>query len=69
MEREIGTLERGLRADLVVLSHDLLAIDPGRIPQVRVEYTIVDGQVVYVAAERGPPAGPRARAPEPGNGT
>jgi predicted amidohydrolase YtcJ len=49
-EREKGTLEPGKLADLVVLSEDLLAVPPERIPDVRVEATIVGGRVVY---ERG----------------
>ena len=47
-ERDLGTLTRGKRADMDVLSQNLLRIDPTRIPQVRVEYTIIDGEIVYV---------------------
>jgi predicted amidohydrolase YtcJ len=42
-----GTLEPGMLADLVVLSEDLLTIDPERIMDVQVDMTIVGGQVLY----------------------
>lgn len=47
MEDALGTLEPGRIADLVVLSHNLLEIDPTSIPDVQVLYTIVDGKVVH----------------------
>lgn len=52
-ESELGTLERGRRADLVVLSDNLLELDPTRIPEVRVELTIIEGDIVYQREERG----------------
>jgi len=42
-----GTLEPGMLADMIVLSDDLLAIDPERILDVVVEKTIVSGRVVF----------------------
>jgi len=42
-----GTLEPGMLADMVVLSDDLLTIDPERILDVQVETTIVGGRVVF----------------------
>ncbi len=42
-----GTIEPGKLADLVVLSEDLLAIDPDRTMEVEVDFTILDGRVVY----------------------
>jgi hypothetical protein len=42
-----GTLEPGMLADLVVLSEDLLTIDPERIMDVDVDMTIVGGRVLY----------------------
>lgn len=42
-----GTLEPGMLADMVVLSEDLLTIDPERIMDVEVDMTIVDGRVLY----------------------
>jgi predicted amidohydrolase YtcJ len=46
-EREIGTLAPGMRADLVVLSHDLFEIAPEALDSVQVELTILDGSVIY----------------------
>ncbi|MGH9337817.1 MAG: amidohydrolase, partial [Vicinamibacteria bacterium] len=42
-----GTLEPGKLADIIVLSDDLLAIDPEKILDVEVLMTIVNGKVVY----------------------
>lgn len=47
LERELGTIEPGKLADLVVLSGDLLEVDPARIPELKVDLTIVEGKVVY----------------------
>ena len=47
METEIGTLQAGKRADMVLLSEDILSIDPIRIRDVKVDYTIIDGAVVF----------------------
>ncbi|HEY8468788.1 MAG TPA: amidohydrolase [Longimicrobiales bacterium] len=55
MEKELGTLEPGKRGDLVVLSENILEIDPARIPEVKVDFTVIEGSVVYereMAAER-----------------
>jgi predicted amidohydrolase YtcJ len=42
-----GSIETGKLADLVVLSDDILTIDPVKIKDVTVEMTIVDGEVIY----------------------
>ena len=42
-----GTLEPGMLADLVVLSDDVLTIDPERIMDVKVDLTVLGGKVVY----------------------
>jgi len=42
-----GTLEPGKLADMIVLSDDLLTIDPERILDVQVEKTILGGRVVF----------------------
>jgi hypothetical protein len=42
-----GTIEPGKLADMVVLSDDLLTIDPERILDVEVETTILGGAVVF----------------------
>jgi hypothetical protein len=46
-EHELGRIAPGYLADLVVLSHDLFTIAPEELPQVRVDYTIVDGTIVH----------------------
>jgi predicted amidohydrolase YtcJ len=47
MEQELGSIEVGKRADMVLLSDNILAIDPVRIRDVKVDYTLIDGRVVY----------------------
>jgi predicted amidohydrolase YtcJ len=42
-----GTIEAGKLADMIVLSEDLLTIDPERILGVEVEKTILGGRVVF----------------------
>ena len=42
-----GTIEPGKLADLVVLSEDLLTIDPNRTMEVEIDLTIIGGRVVY----------------------
>lgn len=51
MEKEVGSLEVGKRADFVVLAHDPLAIDPAALRTLTVESTWVDGRPVYQRAE------------------
>jgi len=46
-ERDKGTLEPGKLADVVVLSQDILRIDPEEIPKTRVAHTIVGGKVIH----------------------
>jgi predicted amidohydrolase YtcJ len=46
-EKSKGSLERNKLADLVVLSEDILDIDPIQIQNVKVDLTIFDGKVVY----------------------
>jgi predicted amidohydrolase YtcJ len=50
-EQRKGTLERGMLADMVVLSTDIFEAPPERLLDARVEMTIFDGQVVYNRAE------------------
>jgi predicted amidohydrolase YtcJ len=47
MEDYVGTLEPGKYADLVVLSDDIFTIDPVEIENVRVDLTMVEGEVVF----------------------
>ncbi|MCH8108872.1 MAG: amidohydrolase [Chloroflexi bacterium] len=46
-ESEVGSLEVGKRADMVVLSHDPTAVDSDFIRDISVEQTYVDGQLLY----------------------
>ncbi len=47
MEGEIGSLQVGKKADLVVLDRNLFEIDPYEIHQAQVIMTVMDGEVVY----------------------
>jgi predicted amidohydrolase YtcJ len=46
-EREKGSITAGKLADLVLLSDDLLTVNPDSIRNVTVEFTMVDGKIVY----------------------
>jgi len=46
-EDTLGSLERGKRADFVILSRDIMTVDAGEILGVMVEATLVDGRLVY----------------------
>ena len=54
-EAEVGSLQRGLRADFVVLDRDPLAPDAGRLDTLKVLSTWVDGVPVYKAGEQAAP--------------
>jgi predicted amidohydrolase YtcJ len=61
LERELGSLEPGKLADLVVLSKDVMTVPPPEILTTRVLYTIVGGRIVHEAAAGSARAG-RGRA-------
>ncbi len=46
-EREKGSITPGKLADMVLLSDDLLTIHPDAIKNVKVEFTMMDGRIVY----------------------
>lgn len=46
-EHELGTLERTKRGDMVVLANNILKIDPVKIKDARVDFTIVNGEVIF----------------------
>lgn len=46
-EEHLGTIDVGKLADVVVLSDDVLGIDPVEIERIEVDLTIVDGVVAY----------------------
>lgn len=70
-EQSRGSLDEGKLADMVVLSEDIMVLDPGQIPRVRVDLTIVNGRIRYERASRGASALGRAKhappAATPGN--
>ena len=43
----LGTIAPGKRADLVVLSRNILVIPPSQLPEVRVDMTLFDGRIVH----------------------
>ncbi len=47
MEKDKGSIEPGKLADFVVLSDNLLTIDPVKIKDVKAEMTITGGRIVY----------------------
>jgi predicted amidohydrolase YtcJ len=48
-ERLKGSIQPGKLADLVVLTEDIFHIDPVEIENTRVDMTIFDGKVIYIA--------------------
>ena len=50
-EHTKGSIEEGKVADFTVLSGDIMKMEPGRIPDTRVEMTMIGGEVVYTASE------------------
>jgi hypothetical protein len=47
LDDQVGTLEVGKRADLVVFAHDPMKVPAAEIPDARVDLTVVAGRVVY----------------------
>jgi predicted amidohydrolase YtcJ len=50
LDREIGSLAVGKRADLVVFAHDPMTVPAAEIPRAGVDMTFVEGEVVYESA-------------------
>jgi predicted amidohydrolase YtcJ len=68
LERELGSLEAGKLADLVVLSQDIMTVEPSAILETRVLKTIVGGRVVQdvgPVADAWPRKRPGDRSPSP----
>lgn len=42
-----GSIEPGKLADLVVLSDDILTVPEKKIKDIKIDMTIIDGEVVY----------------------
>ncbi|WP_164661042.1 amidohydrolase [Tropicibacter sp. Alg240-R139] len=51
MQAQIGSLEVGKMADLVVLEQDLFKVAPAQISDVDVSYTIMNGELTYEKVE------------------
>jgi predicted amidohydrolase YtcJ len=47
LEKEVGSLEVGKRADLVVFARDIMAVPEAEIPKVDVDMTLVEGEIVH----------------------
>ena len=47
LDREVGSLEVGKRADLTVFAQDLMTVPEIEIPRAAIDYTLVDGQLVF----------------------
>jgi predicted amidohydrolase YtcJ len=47
LDGEVGSIEPGKRADLVVFGRDPMTVPAAEIPEVPVDYTLVDGEVVH----------------------
>jgi predicted amidohydrolase YtcJ len=47
LEEEVGSLEVGKRADLVVFGRDPMTVPEAEIPRAEVDLTVVEGEVVY----------------------
>lgn len=46
-EHELGSLEKGKKADFVVLDQDIMQIDMSKVLSTKVEATVIDGEVLY----------------------
>jgi predicted amidohydrolase YtcJ len=47
LDKEVGSLEIGKRADLTVFARDPMTVPEAEIPRAAIDYTVVEGRVVY----------------------
>jgi predicted amidohydrolase YtcJ len=52
LDKEVGSLETGKRADLVVFARDIMTVPEAEIPKVEIDMTFVDGAVAYERGSR-----------------
>ena len=50
---KVGTLERGMLADLIVLDRDPYKVPVTQVHDTQVKLTMINGEIVYRAPERG----------------
>ncbi len=53
IEDQVGSPEPGKYADFVVLSETPLKIDPMKIKDIRIEATVMNGQITFLASTKG----------------
>ena len=53
IEDQVGTLEPGKYADFVLLSENPLEVDPMKIKDIKIDTTVMNGLITYMAAEKG----------------
>jgi predicted amidohydrolase YtcJ len=58
LEDQIGTIEKGKKADIAVWNQDWYTVAPSELRNVRCEMTIFDGKIVYKADETAMTEGP-----------
>jgi len=46
-EGELGSLEKGKKADFVVLDQDIMRVDMSKVLSTKVEATVIDGEILY----------------------
>jgi predicted amidohydrolase YtcJ len=46
-EEEKGSLEVGKYADFVILNEDLMTVDIEKVPELKVQSTYINGELVY----------------------
>jgi len=51
-EEELGTLEEGKLADIVIIDRNLFEVSPESIREAKVDMTIMDGKIIYSRKEQ-----------------
>ena len=53
LENEIGSLEAGKKADLVILEKNLFDVPVEEIPDIKIEMVFFEGKRTYISAPKG----------------